>query len=173
MKTTSSNDIRKEIADHLKRKTSAKEIKTLVNQLERLEAEEEKKQKEIKKAQEEKKLLDSLMKTEKFSVLCQEWEESERGWGCRPDGVSIHFNEDDAKQFAKNFWKRQKEICGSSAPSEYTRESGKPFWVYVTKHIYEELKNDHENNGYGLRYGSYSSCLKELKTGERFLIIQD
>lgn len=29
------------------------------------------------------------------AILCQEWEESERSWGVRPDGASLHFTENE------------------------------------------------------------------------------
>ena len=37
-------------------------------------------------------------------VIKQLWEESERGWGIRPDGYSLHLNNEDRKQFIKEYW---------------------------------------------------------------------
>lgn len=166
MEPETPDDIRAAIIDNLEKKVPIKQIKFLTNKLDELEKEEA-------KAKREQEIENMMEGDEKFSVLCQEWEESERGWGCRSDGFSIHLNEGDAKQFATNFWKRQREISGPGVPSEYTRESGKPFWVCVTKSIFQELENYTKDGKFGIKYASYCSSIKQSKTGERFLIIQD
>jgi hypothetical protein len=33
------------------------------------------------------------------SLYLQYWEESERGWGVRPDGCSLHLTKDDCKSY--------------------------------------------------------------------------
>jgi hypothetical protein len=38
---------------------------------------------------------------DKFLVIRQEWEESERGWGCRPDGYSLHLDKEDRNTYIK------------------------------------------------------------------------
>ena len=46
-----------------------------------------------------------------------EWEESEAGWGTRPDGFTFHISQKEAKQYIVNYWNKQpKEV-----PSEYSR----------------------------------------------------
>lgn len=50
-------------------------------------------------------------------VVCQPWEESERGWGTRPDGYSLHLTENDRKAFIKEYW----DSMPNTFPSEYSR----------------------------------------------------
>ena len=64
---------------------------------------------------------------ELFRVLCQKWEESERGWGTRPDGYSLHLSEADRKCFIKEHWGRLPD----EVPDEYSRPSGTPYWCEV------------------------------------------
>ncbi len=46
-----------------------------------------------------------------FSLYAIEWEESESGWGVRPDGFSFHQSSEDATQYIKDYWARQpKEV---------------------------------------------------------------
>ena len=35
------------------------------------------------------------------------WEESERGWGTRPDGCSLHISEEDYHKFIRAYWDKQ------------------------------------------------------------------
>ena len=50
-------------------------------------------------------------------VAIMPWEESERGWGTRPDGFSIHPDADDYRTFLKAYWDRMPD----SPPDEYER----------------------------------------------------
>jgi hypothetical protein len=59
----------------------------------------------------------------KMTLVVQPWEESERGWGIRPDGYSIHLNETDRKRFVKEYWEEQPDYV----PDEYSRPSGNPY----------------------------------------------
>ena len=50
-------------------------------------------------------------------VYLQYWEESERGWGVRPDGCSIHISKDECMKYVKSIYSnRTKEV-----PNEYDR----------------------------------------------------
>lgn len=70
------------------------------------------------------------------NVICQKWEESERGWGCRPDGFSLHLTEDDRASFVYAHW----ETLPDSVPDEYSRPSGTPFECPVTDALFERIK---------------------------------
>lgn len=72
-------------------------------------------------------------------VICQVWEESERGWGCRPDGFTLHLTREDRDAFVEAFWKRQKEQLGASTPDEYTRTSGDPYKCPVNEAILAQI----------------------------------
>ena len=81
------------------------------------------------------------MKT--YTVICQGWEESEAGWGVRPDGFSLHLTLEDCEAYAEAFWKRQKDFFRnegvSGTPNEYTRQSGRPFETIVNQTIYDKI----------------------------------
>lgn len=69
-------------------------------------------------------------------VVVQKWEESEAGWGTRPDGFTIHLNDEDRKTFIKKYWARMPD----EAPDEYSRPSGTPYKAYVDEKTYAKLK---------------------------------
>jgi hypothetical protein len=78
-------------------------------------------------------------------VILQEWEESERGWGQRPDGVSLHLSMEDLELFIKEYWEMQPDFV----PDEYSRpaNSSRPRTVYVDKYMHKQIKKSH----YGIR----------------------
>lgn len=56
-----------------------------------------------------------------LALYAIEWEESERGWGTRPDGFSFHRSPEEATQYLNEFYARQpKEV-----PDEYSRPINK------------------------------------------------
>lgn len=63
------------------------------------------------------------------ALYAVEWEESERGWGTRPDGFSFHKSEDDALKFVKDFQDRQPK---GYVPDEYSRPIGFPKLLEVS-----------------------------------------
>ena len=79
-----------------------------------------------------------------MKVYRQDWEESELGWGIRPDGYSLHLSLEDAAIFAKNYMIQQenyfKERGVKGVPDEYSRVSGKAYEVDVDKKIYQEIR---------------------------------
>jgi len=72
-------------------------------------------------------------------ILYQAWEESERGWGVRPDGYSLHVDGAHHKEYVEAFWKEQRSHDGGEVPHEYTRESGSPVPVNVSDEVYQQL----------------------------------
>ena len=90
--------------------------------------------------------------TPKFAI-CQTWTESERGWGQRPDGYSLHLTKEDAGKFEDAYWGRQQALNPGGTPDEYTRPDQNYFVVRVSPEIFSELKNQ-EDNACGFRaYG--------------------
>lgn len=81
-----------------------------------------------------------------YTAYIQIWEESERGWGTRPDGYSLHLTLFDASNFRMHFLDHQKEWFEShgemGVPDEYTRPYGEPYLVKVTEELYEQLVKD-------------------------------
>jgi hypothetical protein len=71
-------------------------------------------------------------------VIVQDWEESERGWGVRPDGFTFHLNAKDHEAYVKGFYgefNNAKEV-----PDEYTRVSGDPVELEVAASIVAKLR---------------------------------
>jgi hypothetical protein len=79
----------------------------------------------------------------KYCVVCQKWEESERGWGTRPDGYSLHLSFADLKIFINEYW----DGMPDEVPDEYSRPDGTPYRCLVDKKIYEEIKAKAKNHG--------------------------
>lgn len=79
-------------------------------------------------------------------VYCQIWEESERGWGTRPDGHSMHLTLADAEKFRKEYLDHQYEYFESigekGVPDEYTRPCGEPYQAKVSDELYKQLTKD-------------------------------
>lgn len=69
------------------------------------------------------------------NVIRQDWLESERGWGCRPDGYSLHKSPADLEQFVKDYWARMPD----QAPDEYSRPEGTWRTVSVDKKTYDKV----------------------------------
>ena len=76
-------------------------------------------------------------------VIYVSWEESERGWGTRPDGCSLHLTEDNFQTFLKEYWDRMPE----QVPHEYSRPAGKPVIAYASQSLYKGI----QESGNGLR----------------------
>lgn len=68
-------------------------------------------------------------------VLCQLWVESERGWGQRPDGYSLHVDRASLQAYVDAYWAQMPE----TAPDEYEKPNGAPFEVEVSDAAYQWL----------------------------------
>ena len=79
-------------------------------------------------------------KPKRFPVICQQWEESERGWGVRPDGYSLHLTEEDREAYVTRFIKDEMKLNPSGVvPNEYSRACGTPYIVDATEAVYDEV----------------------------------
>ena len=102
------------------------------------------------------------------TVLYQEWVESERGWGLRPDGFSLHLSEQDCQKYIKQYWDRMP----NKVPDEYERPEGSPRLVSIPDEIYARLISDGLGKTHtGVRYGDrisidrlYAWFLEQAKT---------
>ncbi|HEX8762765.1 MAG TPA: hypothetical protein VF733_03315 [Candidatus Saccharimonadales bacterium] len=90
-------------------------------------------------------------------AICQKWEESELGWGVRPDGFSLHLTCAGLSRFVKEHW----DMLPARLPAEYSRPSGKPFAVEVSSAIIAEVEAAGGNLQYPLNY-EYPSPSHEL-----------
>lgn len=70
-----------------------------------------------------------------FALYGIEWEESERGWGVRPDGFSFHRTPEEAKKYIKDYWDKQPK---GEAPDEYSRPSSEtPRLIEVSEGLHD------------------------------------
>ena len=69
-------------------------------------------------------------------VIVQKWEESERGWGQRPDGYSLHQTEEDRQEFIEEYWERMPD----DVPDEYSRPDGTPYRAEVDDETFAKVK---------------------------------
>jgi hypothetical protein len=72
-----------------------------------------------------------------FPIVIDTWTEHERGWGSRPDGMSLHLSTADHKAFVDAFNKKHNNL--PSAPDEYTTADNHPKVVDVPESLYKRL----------------------------------
>lgn len=105
--------------------------------------------------------------TEIFPIVVQEWIESERGWGCRLDGYSIHLSEKDRTEFVNNFIAEERKRNPSEVvPDCYSRPNGNSFIKDVEGQTYEKIKEIKSNGGLGY----WIQSLQEIETQEEKLL---
>ncbi len=68
--------------------------------------------------------------------ILQFWEESERGWGVRPDGCTIHLSEEVRDSYIKGIYShRDSKIV----PHEYDRPVGNSIECFISDSLYEKI----------------------------------
>ncbi len=73
-------------------------------------------------------------------ILIQYWEESERGFGIRPDGASLHKDYLSHKNYVGQIYNVRETI--EYVPNEYDRVIGKPIYVSVNSELYNLVLSD-------------------------------
>ena len=76
-----------------------------------------------------------MEKVEGYVAYLQHWEESERGWGVRPDGLSMHPDEESAKLYRDRIIAINETPSGLGVPNEYDRPDGNLKKVVVTERL--------------------------------------
>ena len=71
-------------------------------------------------------------------VYLQHWEESERGWGIRPDGCSLHTTLTERKNYVESIYK---DRDANNVPDEYDRVCGEPIEVSIKEELYNSFEN--------------------------------
>jgi len=88
-------------------------------------------------------------------VVYVSWEESERGWGTRPDGCTLHLTKEDYVNYVKDYNSR----LPNYVPDEYERPAGIPIRAYTKNSLFEKIRES-EN---GLRlYGNSENKLRNI-----------
>jgi hypothetical protein len=70
-----------------------------------------------------------------YTVYRQNWLESERGWGIRPDGCSLHLSRLDRDVYVRQYWDRMPD----QVPDEYSRPDGECCAVEVNEATYTAI----------------------------------
>jgi hypothetical protein len=84
------------------------------------------------------------------------WTESEAGWGTRPDGYTVHRDEETAAKNVAGYWAKEKERNPSGrVPAEYTRPSETSAMVEVSQALYDEVMEK------GTVWAHYTSHLEQ------------
>ena len=68
-------------------------------------------------------------------VVLQIWEESERGWGTRPDGCSMHIDSKERERYIQAIYERRKS--DASIPNEYDRIVGEGIEAYIEDALFD------------------------------------
>ena len=91
------------------------------------------------------------MGTAKYEVVVQKWEESESGWGTRPDGFSLHLTDADRAAYERDYWAKMPD----EAPDEYSRPAGTPYRAKVDAETFTKVKASKNGiRGFGRYPGS-------------------
>jgi len=81
-------------------------------------------------------------------IVVQKWLESERGWGSRPDGFSLHLTAADCEAYRKKYWDdERKSNTSGETPDEYSRECGPPILLDVEDVVYDAIIAAKKNKG--------------------------
>jgi hypothetical protein len=70
------------------------------------------------------------------NIYLQFWEESEKDWGVRPDGCSLHLTLEDHAAFILDVYLDRSE---DDVPNEYDRVIDDPMLASVSENIYNIL----------------------------------
>lgn len=82
-----------------------------------------------------------------YSVIVQNWEESDSWSGPSDDGFTLHLTMDACKAYVEAFWKDQRARLGEATPEAYTRTCGNPRPIDVNAKIYRKLVKYKAKNG--------------------------
>lgn len=78
----------------------------------------------------------------KHHLWCQKWEETERGWGTRPDGYTLHLTKACITGFVQAIRDNEAKLGYGShnVPDEYSRPAGAPYLTETEDDIlYEKV----------------------------------
>ncbi len=76
-------------------------------------------------------------------VICQQWQEHERGWGTRPDGYSLHLTMADRNAYIEAYWAAMPD----QVPDEYSHPVGDWYYTEVDDVTLARIRTEQ----YGLR----------------------
>ena len=78
------------------------------------------------------------------------WTESELGWGCSPDGVSLHLGQEESVVYVATHWALEKELNdakGGGVPHDYDRPDDLGRQVLVSTGLFSKIWRRQAENG--------------------------
>jgi len=86
------------------------------------------------------------------------WTESERGWGQRPDGASLHLTQEDSVAYVEAYWEQEKvrnaAAGGGGVPDEYERPDGEGKRVLISTALLKVIQES--KTGKGIRVSNHT-----------------
>ncbi len=71
-------------------------------------------------------------------VVLQLWEESERGFGTRPDGCSIHIDSDNRNNYIKSIYDSRSD----KVPNTYDKIIGSELEAFIDDELFKKLNDE-------------------------------
>lgn len=96
------------------------------------------------------------------TIVIQHWTEYERGWGNRPDGISVHLTLEDRDKFVTGYNARWNS--GPNTPDEYSVASGDPKPHTVSEAVFEGLKRLMAEGEEHFCYGVFLGGIHRIKS---------
>ncbi len=75
----------------------------------------------------------------KNQVVIQLWEESEKDWGVRPSGCTLHTNMIECRNYISKIYSERNK---GEVPNEYDKICGEPLYVQVDNNLYSRVHKD-------------------------------
>lgn len=75
-----------------------------------------------------------------YSAILVGWIESERGWGIRSNGYSVHISEDVCEEYKKKHIDETIKLFGREAPEIYTRPLSKSKKILIDEDLFAQLR---------------------------------
>jgi hypothetical protein len=88
----------------------------------------------------------SMIEPAPRTLIQQFWREYERGWGDRPDGYTLHLNEEGRERFVKEFLRKQDARAKGRIPDEFSKPDGAQN-VTVSVALYAKVRSEIEDDG--------------------------
>lgn len=76
-------------------------------------------------------------KVKSYPIVVQKWEESERGWGTRPDGWTMHLNPNALRTYLKKL--ADERASHKEVPDEYSRPCGSSYVMMVDEDTFNQI----------------------------------
>lgn len=73
-------------------------------------------------------------------VILQIWEESERGFGTRPDGCSVHIDSKEREKYIRSIYESRNS--DESIPNEYDRIVGEGIEAFIEDGLFDLVQKE-------------------------------